>query len=126
MRRTRVLCVDDSTDIVVMLARMISGEADFESVGSMENADGLAGEVERCRPDVVVLDLSMPGAPPLAMIRELAARLPLCRVIAYSARDDEATVALALGAGAWECISKNKDPRDILHAIRRVAAAPAA
>jgi DNA-binding NarL/FixJ family response regulator len=105
---------------------MISGQADFESVGSKESADGLADEVERCRPDVVVLDLSMPGSPPLAMIRELAERHPLCRVIAYSGRDDELTVASALGAGAWECISKNNDPHDILHAIRRVAAAPAA
>jgi DNA-binding NarL/FixJ family response regulator len=124
--RTRVLCVDDSVDLVVMLARMINGQPDLENVGGMASADGLSDEVERRRPDVVVLDLNMPGSPPLAAIRELAVRAPQCRVITYSGHDDDATICAALDAGAWEHISKNRDPFDILHAIRRVAARPAA
>lgn len=105
-----------------MLARLVRGQPDLEDVGTLDSADGLVEEVGRSEPDIVVLDLTMPGRPPLDAIRVITERFVRCRVIAFSGYDDADTVAGALGAGARALISKHGDPSDIISAIRRVAA----
>jgi DNA-binding NarL/FixJ family response regulator len=122
---TRVLCVDDSTDMAELLVVLIRREPDLEAVGILNCADGVVEEVIRSGVDVVVLDLTMPGAPPLQTIRDLAERVPSCRVIAFSGYDDLDTRLAAQRAGAWELVAKNGGPLDIIHAIRRVARAVA-
>lgn len=119
--RTRVLCVDDSKDTVDMLARLVGGQPDMVSVGELDCADRIAEEAILRRADVVVLDLTMPGPPPLAAIGLLAERAPRCRVIAFSGYDDPGTREAARCAGAWELVSKGGEPTDIIWAIRRVA-----
>jgi DNA-binding NarL/FixJ family response regulator len=121
--RTRVLCVDDSADIGRMVTRFIRAQPDMESVGTLDSAEGLVNECIQRRPDILVLDLTMPGPDPLGAIRALTARLPSCRVIAYSGHDDQQTSDQVFGAGAWELVSKNGEPDGIITAIRRVAAA---
>ncbi|MBC7834134.1 MAG: response regulator transcription factor [Phycisphaerales bacterium] len=123
--RIRVLCVDDSADLVKMIAALVARQPDLEDVGTLGSADNVVDEVERSRAAIVVMDLTMPGLPPLDAIRQLAARCTWCRVIAYSGYDDAKTVAGALQAGARTLVSKHGDPSDILHAIRGIAAAPA-
>lgn len=121
MARTRVMCVDDSEDIGEMLRRLVLRTDDLEFVGSLVSTGGLAGEVERRRPDVLVMDLSMPGECPLEAIREIAACRPGCRVIAYSGTDDAALLNAAMDAGAREHRSKAAEPAGIIECIRRVA-----
>ncbi len=118
--RTRVLLVDDSRDVTGALARFVAMHADLECVGELDCAEGLVEEVVQRRPDVVVLDLTMPGACPLGTIRALAARVPSCRVIAHSGYDDPNTREEARRAGAWELVGK-RDPADLLVVIRRAA-----
>lgn len=120
-----VLCVDDARDITLMFSHLINGEADMRCVGALQSADELLAEVERLRPDVVLLDLTMPGKDPLTALRELGARVPASRVIVYSGYDDTATVDSTLEAGAWGCVSKHSEPGAVLAAIRRVAAGEA-
>jgi len=119
--RTRVLCVDDSPDLVEMLARLVGGAPDMVSVGKLGSAERMAEEVVLRRADVVVLDLTMPGPAPLAAIGLLAELAPHCRVIAYSGYDDFETREAARVAGACELVSKHGEPADIIRAIRRVA-----
>jgi DNA-binding NarL/FixJ family response regulator len=109
--------------MVHMLARLVSAEPDLESVGELTSAGALVEEVLKRHADVAVIDLTMPGTPPLDAIRDLSDRVPTCRVIAFSGYDDAATVDEALGAGAYELVSKHGSPSDILHAIRRVCGA---
>jgi DNA-binding NarL/FixJ family response regulator len=123
--RTRVLCVDDSADIARMLARMVGQQSDLEDAGVLSSAEGLVEEAVRRRTDIVVLDLTMPGPPPLAAVRELVSRIPSCRVIAYSGYDDPETREEAASAGACELVSKHGEPGEILSAIRRAAGADA-
>ena len=61
----RVLCVDDSRDVTNMLARLMSFETDVMCVGELNSADRLVAEVGALRPDVVLIDLTMPGRDPL-------------------------------------------------------------
>ena len=65
-----MLCVDDSRDITSILGRCIDGEPDMECVGCLDTADDLAAEVQRRRPDVVLLDMNMPGRDPMAPLVE--------------------------------------------------------
>lgn len=120
-RRIRVLVVDDSPDVAEMLVRLLGRERDLESAGALIAADEIVDEVARREVDVVILDLTMPGRPPLEACRALVERSRSCRVIAYSGYDDPATRERARCAGASELVSKNTEPGEVISAIRRVA-----
>lgn len=94
-------------------------QPDLESVGALGCADNLVEEVARHRADAVVLDLNMPGTPPLTALRELTERAPWCRVIVYSGHCDPDAREAVMNAGAFACVSKLHDPTDVLLAIRR-------
>ncbi|MBC7772061.1 MAG: response regulator transcription factor [Pyrinomonadaceae bacterium] len=120
--KIRVLCVDDSDAITELFCLAITAEPDMIVAGTLSSADTLAEAAARQRPDVVLLDLTMPGKDPLAAVVELASACPDTRVIIFSGYDDPKTVESVMDAGAWGLISKNGDVVDVLAAIRRVAA----
>ncbi len=120
--RTRVLCVDDSPPMTAALCKLIAMQPDLEDAGVLHRAEDLVEEVLRRRVSVVVLDLSMPGEDPLQAIRDLAKRVPTCRVIAFSGHDDAQTRASAITAGAAELVSKVAKPGVLVQTIRRVSA----
>jgi two-component system, NarL family, invasion response regulator UvrY len=120
-KRISVLCVDDNADLMLVLTMLIASEDDMKSVGSLGSADDLVAAVEKLKPDVVMLDLTMPGRPPLDALRELSATAPETRVIAFSGHDDRQTVGQAIDAGACGLVSKHSNPADIISAIRRAA-----
>jgi DNA-binding NarL/FixJ family response regulator len=119
--RIRVLCVHDSPDSARMLAGLLWYEEDLKSVGVLLSAAGLVKEVQSRRADVVVLDLTIPGCDTLAAIRDVAERVPRCRVIAYSGHDDPDTCDEVRRAGGWGLVSKGREMSAILAAIRRAA-----
>jgi len=114
----RVLCVDDSLDVTSMLARLMSFEPDVMCVGELSSADRLMAEVGALRPDVVLIDLTMPGRDPLGAIRELKLSGSGCRVLVFSGHDDETTKASAMAAGACGVVSKDQPYENIIGAIR--------
>ena len=118
----RVLCVDDSVDISELIGRVIRDQPDMELVGALASADNLTEECARVRPQVVLLDLHMPGTPPLEALKELSAAAPAVRVIVFSGLDDGETVDRAVRAGAWGLVPKVAATDAVLDAIRRVAA----
>jgi DNA-binding NarL/FixJ family response regulator len=119
----RVLCVDDSVDISELIGRVIRDQPDMELVGALASADNLTEECARVRPQVVLLDLHMPGTPPLEALKELSAAAPAVRVIVFSGLDDGETVDRRVRAGAWGLVSEKwQRPDAVLDAIRRVAA----
>ena len=121
-KKTRVLCVDDSQDLAEMLVRMVSLQPDLEPVGILDCADDVVAESARVGADIVIMDLTMPGRPPLEAIASLVAQGSPCRVIAFTGYDDSITQAKAFHAGAWAVVSKNGDPTKIIEAIRTVVA----
>jgi DNA-binding NarL/FixJ family response regulator len=84
----KVLMVDDTVDIAVLFRRLIDSQKDMSCVGMLHDANQLDAEVERLHPDVVVLDLTMPGKPPLNALRELSSRSEQPRVLAFSGFED--------------------------------------
>lgn len=117
-----VLLVDDQVRLLLAWEKLLAAQPDMKLAGTLQTADDLLNVVQKSPPNVVVLDLSMPGLNPLKAIRELADRYPDVRTIVLSAHADHDTVQSAFGAGAWGYVDKLAPPAQVLEIIRRVAA----
>ena len=93
----------------------------MENLGVLSNTDGVVDVVAQKKAEVLVLDLSIPGPPPLQAIEAVTRAVPTCRVLAYTGHDDPGTRVQAQAAGACDLVSKRGDPDDIIHAIRRAS-----
>jgi two-component system response regulator NreC len=117
----RVLLADDHQVILDGLKVLLGREPDIEVVG--EAVDGLAvfPLVEQLRPDVLVVDLMMPGMHGLEVVRQAAKRAPSLRTVVLSMHDNVAYVAEALRNGARGYVLKQSDSRAVIDAIRAAA-----
>jgi len=118
----RVVLVDDQAMVRTGLRMVLAAEPDIEVVG--EAGDGAAGvrTVTDLRPDVVLLDVRMPGMDGLEAARRiLAAGLPT-RVVVLTTFDEDEYVAAALRAGVSGFLLKVAPPEDLVVAVRTVAA----
>ena len=122
----RVLLCDDAAGFRALMRYALEEDVAFAIVG--EVADGHAGmqAVADLRPDVVLLDLSMPRLDGIDAIAAMLERSPHSRVVALSgfAADDKAEAALALGAHAY--LEKGCDMATIRQTVRAAASAPGA
>jgi DNA-binding NarL/FixJ family response regulator len=117
----KVLCVDDSVDITKLVCMAISGEPDMEVVGEMHSAENLLEEVCRLGPDIVLLDLSIPGVDVLEALSGISEKSPSTRIVVFSGYDDQKNVDAAMAAGAWGYVSKNVDLDVLISGLRDVA-----
>ena len=116
----RVLVVDDHPLVRSSLTELISDEADLTVVGECQDGSQVVDAVERLRPDVVLMDLSMPGMDGLAATEALRAVRPEPRVVALSARPDVRPEVEAAGADAL--LPKQLRSGDLLACLRTVVA----
>jgi two-component system response regulator NreC len=124
--RIRVLLVDDNRDVTLAMRMLIEHEEDMECAGCIADADSVSDAADRLRPDVIVMDLSMPGRDPLGVVGELHASMPDIKTIVYSGHDASDVADRAIEAGAWGYVRKTADTRDLLESIRAVAHAVSA
>jgi len=117
---TRVLLVDDDALVRSALTLMLGGQADLEVVG--EAGDGEAGValVGSLRPDVVLMDIRMPGVNGLEATQRLHAQPDPPRVIVLTTFDADDLVVRAVAAGADGFLLKDTPPGDIVAAVRAV------
>jgi DNA-binding NarL/FixJ family response regulator len=118
----RVLICDDHPLFRQGLRRLLETVPDFEVVGEVERGDEVTAAVRKRRPDVVVLDVELPGASGVAAVAELRAAVPAIRVLMLSGFSDPTRVRAALRGGADGYVLKNAPPKELIEAIRRVAA----
>jgi len=118
----RVLLADDNVDLTGALRRLLDLEPDIECVGCVDGANGVVDAVRRCRPHVLVLDLSMPGQATPVVLRELTTGFPELRTIVFSGYgDDDARIEESLEAGACGFVCKDRGTRHLVEAIRAAA-----
>src|SRR5262245_25060226 len=120
MPAIRVLCVDDNELVCSAMQRKLR-EPEFDFIGSLNSTTGLIQLMERDRPDLLIIDVDMPGSDVAAALRDIKKRLPGTRVAALSGVLDDATIDRILEAGADAYISKSEDSRTIIDSFRRVA-----
>ena len=126
MRRLRLLLADDHSLMCEAIALALENEDDMEIVGCAENGSQVLPLVQQTNPDLVVLDLRMPGMDGLTCIKLLGERFPEVRTAVLSGLDADEAIEAALRLGANAFISKSVDPTELPNAIRRAAEAPVA
>ncbi len=120
-RCIRVLCVDDNPLVADAVAMRLQLAGGFECVGYLPDASSMLAEVARLRPDVVLMDLDMPGSEPFEMMRTLSRAFPETRVLVLSGHVRRDLLDRAIEFGAWGYLSKNDDAEMLVNAVRRVA-----
>lgn len=117
----RVVLADDHQIVLHGLQQLFERHDDFEVVAACRDGQSAAAAVESLQPDVVVLDLRMPGQTGLDVLRTLAGRQPECRRVLLTAavRDEEVMDAVKLGVKG--IVLKESPPEALLECVRTVA-----
>jgi len=116
-----VLCVDDNEMMAEALKRWLSRDAGLKWIGWRPSAEGLEQAVADLAPQVIVMDVDMPGPSPFETIELLAKSAPNTLVLMLSGFLRKEYVLRAIEAGAMGYLSKERSPQEIADAIRRVA-----
>jgi len=117
-----ILLADDHQVVRLGLRALFDSEPNFHLVGEAHEGLQVLPLVERLRPDVLVLDLVMPGLNGLEIIRQVVHRAPATRIVVLSMYDNEPYVLDALQGGALGYVLKGSDASELVHAVREVAA----
>ena len=116
----RVMLVDDHA-LVRMGFRMLLADAQIEVAAEADTGEQACQDYPQVRPDLVVMDLSMPGMGGLEALRRLLAHDPKARVLALSAHEDTIHPRRVLRAGALGYLAKRSAPEALIAAVRAVA-----
>jgi two-component system invasion response regulator UvrY len=117
-----VLLADDHAVVRTGFKLLLETAPDVRVVGEAESGETCIALFDALRPDVVVLDLSMPGMGGLEALKRLKARAKDVRILALSAHDDSMHARRALRQGALGFLSKRTAPETLLEGVRAVAA----
>jgi NarL family two-component system response regulator LiaR len=121
-RPIRVLLVDDHAVVRKGLCALFEREPGIEVTGEAENGERAVQSAERLRPDVVLMDLEMPGIGGIEATRQLSAAHPDTKIVILTSHAAEEDVFPALKAGAVGYLLKHSAPDDVIGAIRRAHA----
>jgi two-component system, NarL family, invasion response regulator UvrY len=118
----RVLCVEDNELVADAIGRKLSKDLRFQWLGWVSTKSELLDKARESTPDVVCMDLDIPGQDTIEMIRDLKAVAPSSRVLVLTGHVREDYVNKTVDAGAWGYLSKAEESRVIIESIRRIAA----
>lgn len=121
-KRRRIFLVDDHPLVREWLTGMIALNADMEVCGQAENASAAMTAIAATRPDLAIIDLTMPRSSGLELIKDLRAQFPALRLMVLSAHEEPDLAERALRAGANGYAIKRESGPQIVEAIRAVLA----
>jgi DNA-binding NarL/FixJ family response regulator len=117
--RARVMLVDDHGFVRAAIVQALTGP-DLEVVAEASTAEEAFGRAMEVRPDILLVDIDLPGASGLNLVRDLAPRLPETRIVLLTVSTDQRDVTEAMRLGAAGYLTKDMDPDALLRAIRGV------
>jgi DNA-binding NarL/FixJ family response regulator len=121
MRKIRVLIVDDHALVRLGLMTLIDDQPNMQVVGEAGSAEEAVHQVDRFRPDVVLMDIRMPGGGGIEATRQISSRFPDSRVIILTSFSEDELVLRAIQAGAYGYVLKQADNEELLRAISAVS-----
>jgi DNA-binding NarL/FixJ family response regulator len=119
---TRCLAVDDHPTVRQGLGLMFGQTKDLELVGSVENGEDVMDACRRLRPEVIIMDVRLPGIDGISAIKRIAEVCPDVKTVMFSAYGDKRLLSDAIAAGARGYVLKGSPPEDLLRAVRTVTA----
>jgi DNA-binding NarL/FixJ family response regulator len=121
MARTRCLVVDDHSVVRQGLDLLFGDLEDLEIVGQATNGEDALDAVERLQPEVVLMDVRLPGIDGVSAVKRIHEAAPNVKFVVFSAYGDKRLLSDAIAAGARGYVMKGSPPEDLLRAIRTVA-----
>jgi two-component system, NarL family, nitrate/nitrite response regulator NarL len=122
VKRIRLVLVDDHPIVLDGLEQLFNTEPDLEVVGRATTSEGAIGAIDAFRPDIVVLDLAMPGHDGLWVVEQINARAIETRVVLLTAHLDEMRLLEAVRLGVAGVVLKEMAPRLLVECVRKVHA----
>jgi two-component system, NarL family, invasion response regulator UvrY len=116
-----ILLVDDHPVVRQGYRRVLEHQSDFHVVAEADNAASAYSAFKQHSPDVVVLDISMPGASGLEAIRNIRLRNSRARILVFSMHSEVLLVKAAFDAGAGGYVTKSNEPAVLTQAVRSLA-----
>jgi DNA-binding NarL/FixJ family response regulator len=118
-----VFLVDDVPDMRMLLRLVIEADPDLRVVGEAGDGAAAVAEISRVKPDVVLLDLSLPGMDGLEAISLIQRSTPAARIVVFSGYTAERMASTALSLGAKRYVEKGSRIEELPAIVKQVAAA---
>lgn len=117
----KVMLVDDHAVVRAGYRFLLSWNKDIEVLAEASHGQEALQLLESLKPDIVIMDLTMPGMHGLEVLRQIKARGHACKVLVFTMHENPAYVEKAMQSGAAGYLSKNSAPETLVAAIRSIA-----
>ncbi|HEY93763.1 MAG TPA: response regulator transcription factor [Dehalococcoidia bacterium] len=118
METIRILLVDDHSVVRSGLGQMLGLEEDIKVVGEASNSEEALKIIDLVSPDIILMDIKMPGMDGVRLTKEIKEKLPSCNIIMFTLHGDYLTQAVEAGATGY--LLKDIKREDLVRAIRKV------
>ncbi len=118
--KIKVILAEDQGLILHSLSELLSAQGTFEIIGAVQNADLLLKLLETRKPEVILMDIKMPGMSGIEVTKIIDMKMPWIKIIALSVHDHPQYIREMLKAGAKGYLSKNCQPAELFQAIEDV------
>ncbi len=119
-KKIKVLLVDDHAVVRAGFKMLLATQDNIHVIGEADRGESAIQQYEELKPDIVIMDLSMPGIGGLETIKRIIQREERARVLVFSVHDESVFVNRAIQSGAKAYITKNSAPEILLEAIEKV------
>jgi len=116
----RIVIVEDNRLLLENLRLLLDGETGISVVGAFATAEDALSELDSCNPDVMLVDLDLPGISGIELIKRVKAKTPEIDPMAYTIFEDRETVFSAIKAGASGYILKGSSPRELVESLNNL------
>lgn len=120
MTKTKIALFDDNKNLRESIVFLLGSEANLEVVGLFAHVNNCISDIEKCRPDLVLMDIEMPGMKGNDAVRLIKSRFPEIKIIMQTVVEDDDKIFDSICAGATSYILKNRINTDLIAAINDV------